>query len=382
MNNQQALGVTALFFALICLVQALSVGPSLWLISRNGLRFSVFGGSIFLIGFFFLLYLAKLDPIFLILAGVLGGLQIGLYWTAYHIYMAELTDDKKQGEEVALGSSLSAIAAVGGPAFGGLIIQYFGFEAVFIIMAVIAGLANLPLKYLPSQKNIISVDILKTVSTLSPNREKRSYLALFGLGVIDPVAVNFWPLFIFPIMAGFAGLGFVGSLIALISTITTIIIGMLIDKYGPKTVINILSPLDSLFWVFRVIVNTPFRVFAASGAQALTTSGQVITLDSMICERARKENLVAFIIQREMVFALGKFIFLLVLGLLFWFGLPLVMVFIFAALAALLPRLYPMENIIQKESVTNLKLAQIFKIIFSTKNPGSNPVEQGLEKKV
>lgn len=367
MDNQQALGVTALFFALIFLVQALSVAPSLWLISKKGLRFSVFWGSMFLIGFFFLLYLAKLDPIFLILAGVMGGLQTGLYWTAYHIYIAELTDDKRQGEEIAWGNSLSAIAAIGGPAFGGLIIQYFGFEAVFIIMALMAGLANLPLRYLPSQKNIISVDILKTISTLSPKKEKKSYLALFGLGVIDTVAVNFWPLFIFPIMAGFIGLGFVGSLIALISTVTTITIGILVDKYGPKTVINILSPLDSLVWISRIFVTTPLRVFASSGMQALTTSGQVIALDSMIFERARHDNLVAFIIQRETGLALGRFIFLLTLGVLFWFGLPLVVIFVFAALAALLPRLYPLEDLARKESVINLKLAQIFKIIFSKK---------------
>lgn len=368
MDNQQSLGVAALFFGLLFLVQALSIGPSLWLISKKGLRFSVFWGSMFLVGFFMLLYLAKLDPIFLILAAVIGGVQIGLYWTAYHIYIAELTDDKRQGEEIAMGNSLSAVAAIGGPAFGGLIIQYFGFEAVFIIMALITLIANLPLRYLPSQKNIISVDILKTISTLSPKKEKKSYLALFGLGTIDVVAGNFWPLFIFPVMAGFVGLGFVGSLIALVSTVTTITIGVLIDKYGPKAVINILSPIDSLVWISRIFVNTPFRVFGVSGAQSLTTAGQIITVDSMIYERARHDNLVAFIIQREMGLALGKFIFLLVLGILFWFGLPLITVFIFAALAALLPKFYPAEeSLIKAAPAINFKLAQILKIIFGKK---------------
>lgn len=341
----QALSMTALFFALIYVVQALSVPLSLWLISRKGLRFCMFWGSFFLICFFLLFFLSSFDPIFFVMAAVVGGLQIALYWTAYHIYLTELTDDKKQGEEIAVGQSLSALAAIGGPAFGGLIIYYFGFGAVFIVMSVLTGLAYLPLKFLPTQKNTISVDVLKTVSVLTPKREQKSYLALLGVGVINVVAVNFWPLYIFPIMAGFIGLGFVGSLIALISTITTITVGFLIDKFGAKKVINILSVADSLFWVMRIFVNNPVRVYTASAAQSFTTVGQTMTLDAMIYERARHDNVVAFIIQREVGLALGQFIFALLLGVLFWFGVPIAVSFIFAAGGALLVRFYPLENI-------------------------------------
>lgn len=367
-HSTQALGMTALFFALIFAVQALTVPISLWLISKKGLRFSVLWGSILLVGFFALLYLGRFDAIFLVIASVLGGLQIALYWTAYHIYMTELTDDKNQGEEIAVGNSLSAIAAIGGPAFGGLIIYYFGFGAVFIIMGVLVALANFPLKYLPSQKNSISVDIIKTITVLAPKSEQKSYLALFGTGIIDVVAGNFWPLFIFPIMAGFVGLGFVGSLIALVSTVTTIAVGFLIDRYGPKKVINILSPLDSILWILRIFINTPLRVFAASAGQAFSTSGQIITLDSMIYERARHDNVVAFIIQREVGLALSKFVFLLFVGILFWFGVPLVVVFIFAAIGALLVRFYPAENLGTKTKSAPLKLPRFLGAILDKRN--------------
>lgn len=344
-NSQQALGITALFFSLIFLVHALSVAPVLWLIDKKGLRFSIFLGNIFLICFLATLYLSKFDPIFLIITSVLGGLQIGLYWTAYHIYLVELSDDKNQGEEIALGNTLSALASIGGPAFGGLIIYYFGFGAVFAIMAGTVVLATFPLRYLPNRKNLISIDIMKTVTALAPRSEQKSYFALFGVGIIDVVAGNFWPLFIFPVMAGFAGVGFIGSLISLISTATNIIIGWLVDKFGSKKIINILSPLDSLMWVFRIFVTTPLRVFVASSAQALTTSGQMMTLDSMVYERARHADIAAFIVQREIGLSLGRFLFLILIGVLFWFGLPLKVVFVFAAVAALLPRFYPAEDV-------------------------------------
>lgn len=342
-ENQQAISLTSLFFALVFLVHALAVIPSLWIISKKGLRFSVFWGNAFLISFFISLYTSRYDLIFLVISGILGGLQIGLYWTAYHLYLAELTDDKKQGEEIAIGNSLSAIAVIGGPAFGGLVISYLGFGMIFIVMLILILIASFPLKYLPKQKDTVSIDILEIASALSPLKEKKSYIALLGVGVIDVVSIYFWPLYVFPILAGFIGVGFIGSLMSLISIITILITGLLIDRFGTKKVINIISSLDSILWVLRIFVITPLRVYLISGGQALTTSGQIITMDAMVYERARHNNLVAYIVQRETGLAVGKFIFLFVVGILFWFGMPLLTVFVITAFIALLTRIYPTE---------------------------------------
>lgn len=224
---QQGLAVVVLFFSLIFIVHAASIVPTLWLISKKGLRFSVFWGNLALVVFFVILYISKYDPILLILAAVLGGFQIGLYWTAYHIYFTELTDDKKQGEEIALSTSLSAIAAIGGPAFGGLIINYAGYGAAFLVMMIIVSMASLPLKYLPRQRDIISVDILETVKALAPRQERRSYLALLGIGIADSTAIHIWPLYVFSILGGFIGVGFMGSLVAFIASVTTVFVGLL-----------------------------------------------------------------------------------------------------------------------------------------------------------
>lgn len=341
--NQQALGLTALFFSLIFLVHALSIAPSIWLINRKGLRFSVFWGNIFLIGFFSLLYMGQYDPIFFIMAAVCGGAQIGMYWTAYHILFATLSDDKRQGEEIGVSVSLSAIASIGGPAFGGLIINYAGFGATFFVMTILIIIASFPLKYLPKQKDTISVDILQTVYALAPRKELRSYAAFLGAGAIDIMTVSFWPIYIFPLVAGYIGIGFVGSLIGLVSTITTLIIGFLIDKFGAKKILDYISPVDSFLWVLKAFIGTPFQVFLASGSQSLTTTGQLISLDAEVYERARHNNLVAYIVQREFGLAVGKFIFLLVSGILLWFGLPLLTLFIITGLISLTTRLYPVE---------------------------------------
>lgn len=343
-SNSHALGITSLFFALIFLVHAMSVAPVLWIISKKGLKFCLVVGEFMLIAFFLSLYLFQYDPIFLIITGILGGLQVGLYWTAYHLYFIQLSDDKSQGQEIALGHALSALAGIGGPAFGGLIIAFFGYNAIFIVMTILIAGAAYPLRYLPNTKNEIKFDILETVRALAPKAELKSFIALFGGSVIDIVALNFWPLYIFGIVAGYLGVGFIGSLIALISTIVVVVVGLLIDKYGAQIVIRILSPLDSLLWVFKFFSNTPFRVYFASGAQALTTTGQMITLDSIIYKRARHINIAAFIVQREIGLSLGRFIFMCTVGILFWFGMPLPIIFLMAAVGSLLTVFYPFDQ--------------------------------------
>jgi MFS transporter, DHA1 family, inner membrane transport protein len=343
-SSAQALASTSLLFALIYLVQALGTGPGLWLISKKGLRMNVFWGSIALVLYFLLLYLGKFDPIFFVLAAIASGVQISLYWTSYHIYFVELSDDKKQGQELSFSSFLSAIASIGGPAFGGLVITYGGYNAAFIAMAMMMALAVWPLRFLPQQKNNIEINILKVINTLSPKRELKSFLALGGMAITDITNELFWPLFAFSILAGFVGLGFMGSLVAFTSAIATIGIGWLIDKYGPKRVIRIFSPFSSIIWVLRTLVMLPSHVFFVSTAYALTLDGQGMSIDTEIYERARHTDIVAFIVQREMGLSLSKFIFLLLVGILFWFGLPLVAVFILAAICTLFAGFYPFEE--------------------------------------
>src|SRR3990167_292876 len=109
----QSIATTALIFALMFLIQALAVAPSLWIINKKGLRFSVFWGNIALILFYVFLMLSQFDPILFILAAIFAGIQFGLYWTAYHIYFAQLTDDASQGKEVSLNASLGEIVSIG-----------------------------------------------------------------------------------------------------------------------------------------------------------------------------------------------------------------------------------------------------------------------------
>jgi MFS family permease len=340
----QALSFVALSFCFVFACNGLAVAPALWLMAKKGLRFSVFWGNICLILYFVFLWLSKYDLILLIPAGVFSGLQISLYWVAYHIYFTKLSDDKKQGEEISMGQILSALAAVGGPAFGGLIISYWGFEATFLIMSILLVLAVFPLKYLPKQDDKITVNILQLIRDLSPKKEFKTYLSLFGLSITETIFMIFWPIYIFPILSGFVGVGFVGSIVAVSAVVSTMIIGLLIDKVGAYKLIKVFSSLDAIVWVIKTFVSLPMHVFAISIASAVTRIGQNMSVESQVYHRARHEDVVSIIVQREVGLAAGRFIFMLVVGLLFWFGMPLVFILIWASAFSLLTKYYPKSN--------------------------------------
>lgn len=337
----QAIATTSLIFALIFIVQALAVAPALWVISKKGLKFSVFWGNVSLIFFYVFLALARFDPIVFIIAAIFAGIQLALYWTAYHIYFAELTDDGSQGKELSLNSSIGAIASIGAPAFGGLIIGFFGYYAVFIVISLLMVVAMIPLKNLPKQNDKIPLDILKTISLLSPKKELRSLMAFSGMGISQTTAEVFWPVFVLPILAGATGIGFMGSLIALFGSVSAICVGYLVDKFGGKKVLNVISPLDSITGLARLFVVFPLQVFGISTLSSAMSESQFITIDSLSYTRGRQSNIVAIIIQREVGLAVGRFVFLILVGLLLWFGLPLGVVFVITALFSLATRLYP-----------------------------------------
>ncbi len=338
---QRSIATVALIFGLSFLIQSFAVAPSLWLIDKKGLKFAVITGSIFQILMFLFLAFAKYDPIFFLLSAICDGLQLALYWTAFHLYFAQLTDDGNQGKEMSLNASIAGIVTIGGPALGGLIISYFGFGPLFILITILMVAAALPLRHLPKQRDRVLVDIMEIVKAISPKKELLSMVSYTGVGVGQITTSVFWPIFILPIVIGLSGVGFVGSIIGLFGSMSALTVGFLVDRFGSRKILNFVSPIDSIFGLLRMFVFNIPQVFGISAVASALTESQFLSVDSLAYLRGRHSNIVAIMVQREVGLAVGRFVFLLLMGMLFWFGLPLAMVFVVTALVVLASRLYP-----------------------------------------
>lgn len=341
LNYHRSLSITVLILAITFLIQLLATPFVLWIISNKGLRFCMFWGNIFLNLFFITSFLGKYEIFLLFFAAVISGIYIALYWTAYQIYFVELTDDKRQGEEISIGLILYSIATIGGPAFGGLLISYGGFGLVFLTITVLGFLAILPLKYLPKEDDKIAVNYYRAFQSLRPRTEIRRLVSITSLAVIESSHIFIWPLFIFPLLNGYTGLGFVGSLFVLVTAIANLLIGFLIDKIGAKNILLFSGPLDSLTWIFKFFINSPWQIFTISPIRSFTQSAQINSVDALVYERARHSDKVATIFQREIALSGGRVIFLIILAFLFWIELPISIAFLLTAIFALLPKLHP-----------------------------------------
>lgn len=310
-------------------------------INKWGLKKCMLIGGILTAVFSLTLYLGRYNLLFLILSAILAGSYLGFYYIAFHIYFTELTDDKNEGEEVALGSILPSIVCILGPVCAGLIIKLAGFSGVFLTTGIFLILANFPLKFIPNTKDEIKIHNITFLSFLKFKTGVKNRLALAGHAISEATNNSIWPLFIFPLLSGgFIELGLVGSVVAAASTVTVFLVGFIADKLGSRMIVKVLSIADCLVWLGKIFVYNPLGVFISSATQALTTLGQGIGLDSMIYSKSRNENDITGIVEREFSYAIAKCGFLFLMGVLYWLGLPLMTAFVLAALAALLTRIY------------------------------------------
>jgi MFS family permease len=67
------------------------------------------------------------------------------YWPAYHANFAKYSNDAERGREVGGLTILTSLTYVIGPAIGGLILQQWGFHILFIVVAAVLLLSNIPM---------------------------------------------------------------------------------------------------------------------------------------------------------------------------------------------------------------------------------------------
>lgn len=339
-TQNYALGYTSMILAIMPLVQLFLIFPVITIANKVGLKLLILFGNIWLLIYFLLLYFGQTSLIILVLAPILGGIHITFYYLGYHFYFSELTDDKNQGEEIALGSFLPALVATVGPTLGGLAILYGGYNSLFLMVSILLVFSLIPLKWIPKKKSYIKINLLNIIRQITFSQKNIPQLAISGMAITQATVQYFWPLFIFITLNSIANLGFLGSGITFITILTTLFVGFLIDKFNIKKLTLQFTILDSISWVLKFFASTFFSFIALSAIQSLTNKASVMTLDSKIYKKARDSKDPFYVIERELNIGSAKFLFLFIIGILFIFGLDIKYTFLIASIAVLFLNLY------------------------------------------
>lgn len=303
---------------------------------RVGFRHSILFSTPFLIAYYLALYAIPRNPIFVVLAVVAYAIQKSLYWPGFDSEMATSGHDGERGRELSNLMSLTSLAAILGPSFGGILLGAYGFTVGFAVTGLMMLVSNLPLLSMPTERSRDGLPYVAAVRRVFAKEYRGFTLAMGGFGE-EYVSMVIWPIFMYATLKGFAATGVVVSISILLSTLAVLFIGRLSDLQSRHAVLRTGSFFTSFSWIARPLLTGATGVLFGDFFYRVSRTLLGIPLVTMVYERAGKGPLLERVAQYEMGVFFGKAIIML-LGTIVALLLPgnFTAFFVMAALVSLL----------------------------------------------
>lgn len=271
----------------------------------RGYEHSILFSSPFLILYYLSLFAIPYHPFFIASAVIALSLQKMLYWPGYHADFARFGTDGARGREVSNLVALDSVAAILGPAFGGLIIAAVGFKPLFVIAAILILLSNIPLLITPEKFEPTPFSYKDAMKRLVKPENRRRFFAYLGCGE-EHLAVYLWPVFIFLIIKEYVAIGFLISASILATTILTLYIGRLTDKTSGRGVLRVGVVFTFFTWLIKLLAVSGAGVFMADSLYRISRRVLGVPMMAITYEQAKKTSVMKSIIFFQMALALGK----------------------------------------------------------------------------
>lgn len=162
---------------------------------------------------------------------ILVGFANMLYASAHHSYLSLTIDEKKAGRELALMTILIMLVGVITPFVGSIAIVIFGFNSMFALGAVLSLASVIPLFFSP-EIDISHQIYLRRFDHLKDFWKNKKQVAKSALGNgLDSSSDPLWDsLYIYKVLGGIEGVGFLTSIVSFIQVITNYIGGKRMDE--------------------------------------------------------------------------------------------------------------------------------------------------------
>ncbi len=301
-----------------------------------GYEQSILYSSPFLILYYLSLFAIPYHPFFVAGAILFLAIQKTLYWPGYHADFARFGEDGARGREISNLVVLSSLVSVLGPAFGGAVITVAGFKTLFVIVAFLILISNIPLLITPEEFVPVPFSYKDAMKRLIKPENRKRLFAYMGFGE-EHVAWLLWPIFIFLMVKEYVSIGFLISASIFLATILTLYIGRVTDVESRREVLKIGMIFTFFTWLMRILVTSGIGVFVADSFYRISRRTLGVPLMAITYEQAKKTSVMKNIIFFQMALVLGKLLVsVLALILLFFFPSSWIAVFVLASLMTLL----------------------------------------------
>lgn len=271
----------------------------------RGYEHGILYSSPFLILYYLSLFAIPQSKLFIGVAIIAFSIQKILYWPSFHADMARFGSTEERGREVGGIELLLACVAILAPAFGGLIISFFGFKVLFAIVSVLILVSNIPLLLTPENFTPVPFSYRESMKDLFKKENRRAVMSRLGFGEQLLTAVA-WPIFIFTIIPQFKQLGLIVSATIFMTSIVMLVVGRLTDTRYRGKLIRIGTIFTLLSHPVRLIVLNPLGILAADTFYSISRSVLGIPYTASVYDEAKNSSIMRSLMHHEMALALGK----------------------------------------------------------------------------
>ena len=275
--------------------------------SRFHLNRSLFASLILQIFEIILWFHAKNNLYLMLLAGLLAGLKVTLYWIPYHVYFVKKFKGNSYGQRTSVRFVLEKLTSGITPFLGGLVISLFGFDVLFVFSIVLILAAGLPILLAVHEWKHRDHNLVDVYNNFIKNKKYRLMnIAYLAEGSEVTVYFIVWPILMFLGLTSFVKIGSVISIATVISVFTAIIAGRSMDKFGSKKIHAIGVFFNTLLYIPRVFIVKPIWLYVIDIADRINSPLYSLPNMALAYEKAKRSvSSSDYIIYREIMIHTG-----------------------------------------------------------------------------
>lgn len=278
---------------------------------RFGCERSIAVGTIFIVAFYLSLYTIEFSAYLIFLPVAFDVLCKVFYWPAYHGNFTRFSVEKERGREVSNLTVLISVVGILGPLLGGLILKFFDFNVLFIVVAILILVSNIPMLITKEKFAPANFSYFACYPRLFKKENRREFFAYLGFGE-ELVVLLIWPIFIYLVVGDFLNLGLISSASVFLTTVVFLYIGRLADKKDRRTVARFGAIFYFFSWLLRLLARTTLGVFLVDAYSRLSEQTVKIPLTAKLYSEAQASaDPMKKIVFFEMTLVIGKIIAIL-----------------------------------------------------------------------
>lgn len=333
-----SLPLTILYFAAVHGLYGIVVTFGARLISKIGLKHSILFSHFFFLAYYLTLFFIYESYFLLPLAILIKVVAMLLFWPAFHIDFVRFSEKGYSGRQVGKMNVVYSMPTILSPVIGGAILSVGGYPALFTAVLVVLFSSSIPM-FLSKETFVAYTDTyLKAWWRIFRKENLRTTIAFIASSIEYSSVLYLWPLFMFILAISYEAMGGIVTFSLVAAALFALYMGRISDSISNRVwFLNIGSVLTSVAWVIKYFVVTPFDAFLAHTLYRICRTSASIPFETFYYQRAslRGSEGDEFIIYRETILNVSRFIFLGGAAVFLFFVPQLNIIFLAAAAASL-----------------------------------------------